>query len=63
MRRNKTLKQKALEKFEMNSIEAVEAIVANGKNSMSAYKEKLTEEQIHDVAAYVLDRAAADWQS
>lgn len=62
VRRNKTLKQKALEKFEMNSIEAVESIVTNGKNSMFAYKGKLTEEQIHDVAAYVLDRAAADWK-
>ncbi|NJL23424.1 MAG: c-type cytochrome [Leptolyngbyaceae cyanobacterium SM1_3_5] len=63
VRRNKTLKQKALQKFGMDSIEAVEAIVTNGKNSMSAYKDKLTEEQIHDVAAYVLDRAAADWRS
>ncbi|MEP0958631.1 cytochrome c6 PetJ [Leptolyngbya sp. FACHB-1515] len=63
VRRNKTLKQKALQKFGMDSIEAVEAIVTNGKNNMSAYKDKLTEEQIHDVAAYVLDRAAADWRS
>lgn len=47
----------------MDSIEAVEAIVTNGKNSMYAYKDKLTAEQIHDVAAYVLDRAAADWRS
>ncbi|NJL43401.1 MAG: c-type cytochrome [Pseudanabaena sp. SU_2_4] len=61
VRRNKTLKLKALSKFGMDSIAAIANIVANGKNNMSAYKEHLSEQEIAEVAAYVLAQAEAGW--
>ncbi|YAF94828.1 MAG: cytochrome c6 PetJ [Nodularia sp. CChRGM 3473] len=62
IRRGKNLKKKALKKYEMDSMEAVTYIVTNGKNNMSAYKDRLTEQQIQDVAAYVLEQAEMDWR-
>ncbi|RCJ18224.1 cytochrome C6 [Nostoc minutum NIES-26] len=62
VRRGKNLKKKALKKYGMNSIEAIASIVTNGKNNMSAYKDRLSEEQIQDVAAYVLEQADKDWR-
>lgn len=62
VRRGKTLKLKALQRNGMDSIEAITAIVTNGKGNMSAYKDRLTEQQIQDVAAYVLDRAEKNWR-
>jgi cytochrome c6 len=61
VRRNKTLKLKALSKFGMDSVAAIADIVANGKNNMSAYKERLNRQEIEDVAAYVLAQAESDW--
>lgn len=57
VRRNKTLKQKALKKYGMDSLEAIAALVENGKNNMSAYKDRLNAQQIEDVSAYVLEQA------
>ncbi len=62
IRRGKNLKMKALKKYDMDSIEAIASIVTNGKNNMSAYKDRLTEQQIQDVAAYVLEQAEKDWR-
>jgi cytochrome c6 len=61
IRRNKTLKLKALSKFDMDSIAAIADIVTNGKNNMSAYRERLSEQEIADVAAYVLAQAETGW--
>jgi cytochrome c6 len=63
VRRNKTLKLKALSKFGMDSIEAIADIVANGKNNMSAYKERLNRQEIENVAAYVLAQAESNWRN
>ncbi|MEL6927873.1 MAG: c-type cytochrome [Cyanobacteria bacterium J06600_6] len=57
----KTLKQDALEKYEMNSIEAITYQVNNGKNAMPAFKGRLTDAQIDDVATYVLSQAEQGW--
>ncbi|NEU73760.1 c-type cytochrome [Hassallia byssoidea VB512170] len=62
IRRGKNLKMKALKKNHMDSIEAIASIVTNGKNNMSAYKDRLTEQQIQDVAAYVLEQAEKNWR-
>jgi cytochrome c6 len=62
VRRNKTLKKKALNKYKMDSMEAIISIVTNGKNNMSAYKDRLNEQEIQDVSAYVLEQAAKDWR-
>ncbi len=45
----------------MDSTEAITEIITNGKNNMSAYKDKLTPQEIQDVATYVLKQAANDW--
>lgn len=62
VRRGKTLKKKALKKYGMDSVEAIASIVTNGKNNMSAYKDRLTQQQIQDVTAYVLEQAKKDWR-
>jgi cytochrome c6 len=62
VRRGKTLKQKALKKNGMDSLEAITNIVTNGKNNMSAYKDRLSEQQIQDVSAYVLEQADKGWR-
>ncbi len=38
----------------MDSLEGITNIVINGKNNMSAYKERLTTEETQNVAAYVV---------
>lgn len=63
---NKTLKQDALEQYldgygPEHSIDAIIYQVTNGKNAMAAFKNRLTAEQIEDVAAYVYDQAEKGW--
>lgn len=57
----KTLKKDALEKYNMNSMEAIVSQVQNGKNAMPAFKGRLKDNQIEDVAAYVLEQAEKGW--
>lgn len=62
IRRGKTLKLKALEKNGYGTEAAIAEIVANGKGNMSAYRGRLTSEEIQIVSAYVLDQARQNWQ-
>ncbi len=62
VRRGKNLKEKALKKFGMDSTDAIAQLVKNGKNAMPAYKDRLTEQQIIDVSAYVLEQAEHGWK-
>ena len=57
----KTLQKDALEKYEMNSIEAIVYQVNNGKNAMPAFKGRLSDAQIDDVATYVLSQSEKGW--
>lgn len=57
----KTLKKDALEKYNMNSLEAIVHQVQNGKNAMPAFKNRLKAEQIEDVADYVLEQSEKGW--
>jgi len=57
----KTLKISDLEQYEMASIEAIKNQVTNGKNAMPAFAGRLTETDIDDVAAYVLEQAENGW--
>jgi len=59
--RAKTLKQGDLEKYDMASLEAIKYQVTNGKLAMPAFKGRLSEAQIENVASYVLDKAASGW--
>ncbi|MEM7727315.1 MAG: c-type cytochrome [Cyanobacteria bacterium P01_A01_bin.45] len=62
IRRGKNLKLRALKKYKMDSVDAISNIVTNGKNNMSAYKDKLTSEEIREVANYVLQQAEHNWK-
>lgn len=57
----KTLKIDALQQYEMASIEAIQYQVTNGKNAMPAFGGRLTDEQIENVANYVLDQSEKGW--
>lgn len=57
----KTLKKEALDKYEMNSLAAITTQVTNGKNAMPAFKGRLTDAQIEDVATYVMSQAENGW--
>lgn len=57
----KTLKKEALEKYQMNSFDAIVHQVQNGKNAMPAFKNRLKDQQIEDVASYVLEQAEKGW--
>ena len=57
----KTLKKDALEENGMNSITAITTQVKNGKNSMPAFGGRLTDEDIDNVAHYVLRQSEQGW--
>ncbi|ACK67791.1 cytochrome c class I [Rippkaea orientalis PCC 8801] len=61
IRRGKNLKLKALQKNKVDSLEAIAALVTNGKNNMSAYSDRLTPEEIQAVSVYVLEQAQNNW--
>lgn len=58
----KTLKKAALEKYGMNSLEAITTQVTKGKSAMPAFLGRLRPEQIEDVATYVLEQSEKDWK-
>jgi cytochrome c6 len=53
----KTLKKGDLEKYDMASLDAIKYQVTNGKMAMPAFRGRLSDSQIENVAAYVLDQA------
>ena len=61
----KTLKKQALSKYlenyDVDSLAAIIYQVQNGKNAMPAFKDKLTEPEIAEVAAYVFQQAEQGW--
>lgn len=57
----KTLKLADLEQYGMNSIEAIVTQVTNGKNAMPSFKGRITDDEIAEVAAYVLQQSEAGW--
>ncbi|MEQ8756771.1 MAG: c-type cytochrome [Coleofasciculus sp. G1-WW12-02] len=58
---NKTLKKDALEKYGMDSMEAIVTQVTNGKGAMPAFRGRLQPDDIENVAAYVLEQAESGW--
>jgi cytochrome c6 len=57
----KTLKLADLEQYGMNSVEAIVTQVTNGKNAMPSFKGRITDAEIAEVAAYVLQQSEAGW--
>jgi cytochrome c6 len=62
VRRGKNLNLKALKRYKMDSVEAISNLVTNGKGNMSAYKDRLTAQEIQDVSTYVLEQANKGWR-
>jgi len=46
----------------MNSVESISYQVTNGKNGMPAFGGRLKEENIKDVASYILDQSEKNFQ-
>lgn len=59
----KNLKKETLEKYALNTPEAIITQVTKGKAAMPGFKGRLTAQQIENVAAYVLAQADKDWKS
>ncbi|NET10445.1 MAG: c-type cytochrome [Merismopedia sp. SIO2A8] len=57
----KTLKQADLDANGKNTPEAIITQVTNGNGAMPAFQGRLSSEDIENVAAYVLQQAAAGW--
>ncbi|MEQ9549975.1 MAG: c-type cytochrome [Coleofasciculus sp. G3-WIS-01] len=57
----KTLKKDALEKYGMDSMDAIVYQVTNGKGAMPRFGGRLNADQIEKVAAYVLEQAEKGW--
>ena len=58
---DKTLKKDVLSDNNMNSIAAITNQVKNGKNAMPAFGGRLAEEDIENVANYVLAQSESGW--
>lgn len=58
---DKSLKKEILERYGMDSIEAIVAQITKGKKAMPAFKGRLTPQQIENVAAYVMEQSAKGW--
>lgn len=58
---HKTLAYDTLKTYGMNSIEAITRQVTYGKNVMPAFGESLSNDQIDDIATYVLHQAQQGW--
>ncbi len=60
---NKSLKKADLDKYGMNSLDAIVNQVTKGKRAMPAFKGRLTADKIENVATYVLQQAnEKDWK-
>jgi cytochrome c6 len=62
IRRGKNLKLKTLQKNKIDTLEAIAALVTQGKGNMSAYADRITPEEIQTVSAYVLSQASSNWK-
>ncbi|PZV15346.1 MAG: cytochrome C6 [Leptolyngbya sp.] len=58
---SKTLKTEALEKYGMASLDAIRTQVTNGKNAMPSFRSRLNDEQIDDIANYVISQSQQGW--
>ncbi len=58
---NKTLKKDALERYNMDSKEAIMSQIKKGKSAMPAFLGRLNQSQIEAVAGYVLSQAEKGW--
>lgn len=58
---DKNLHISALAKYHMDSVSAIASQVKYGKKAMPAFKGRLTDFQIEEIASYVLEKAKKGW--
>ena len=63
IRRGKNLKLKALKKNKVDTLDSIMNLVSYGKNNMSAYEERLTQNEIKAGSQYILDKAQNNWRN
>ena len=61
MRAERTLQEAVLRENGMLAADAIEYQVINGKNRMPAFEGRLSEDEITNVAYYVVDQAQRGW--
>jgi cytochrome c6 len=61
VRRGQTLKLKALQRNHVDNLDAIAALVAQGKGNMSAYGDRLSPAEIQAVSEFVLSQAQQGW--
>jgi len=62
VRRRRNLKQRALQRNGVDSVDAIANLVTHGKGLMSAYGDRLTPQEIDLLAEYVWQRSLNNWQ-
>ncbi len=63
IRRGKNLKLRALKRNKVDNLDAIINLVTYGKNNMSSYEERLTQDEIKLVSQYVLEQAKNNWKN
>jgi len=58
----KNLKKEALEENGMNNVEAITYQILNGKNGMPAFSGRLKQNEIDEIATYVLQQALINFK-
>ena len=58
---NKTLELETLQTYGMDSIDAITTQVTYGKNAMPSFRGRLNDNDIENVANYVLSQSKAGW--
>jgi cytochrome c6 len=59
----KNLKKETLEENGMNTIQAITYQIINGKNGMPAFGGRLKEEEIEEIAKYILEQAEKNFEN
>ena len=59
----KNLKKETLEANGMNTVRAISYQILNGKNGMPAFGGRLTEDEIKDVASYVIEKSIHNFET
>ncbi len=58
---SKTLKKEALDKYGMASLDAIKHQIMSGKNAMPSFRSRLKDDQIEDIAHYVMTQSQQGW--
>ncbi len=61
IRRSQSLKAKALKRNHMDTPDAIATLIAQGKNNMSAFGDRLSPAEIAQLTTYVLEQSVNGW--